>query len=161
MNNDAILQNNEHIKTLMSWNSDSTMSIPNQFYSYLGFQNYYRFPLKFPYSIHCSPFKDNGELYNEETVQRFDENDNGEINMNVASISKLALDENYLLIEQLNIINNKSQKTYCLFNFNNQEQSIFTSEKELFKTALNKGFKGKQKLISIEEYALLFEEQRP
>ena len=156
-----MLQNNEHIKTLMSWTTDSATVIPNQFYSYLGFQNYYRFPLKFPYSIHCSPFKDNGELYNEKVVQRFDENDNGEINMNVASISKLALDENYLLIEQLNIINNKSQKTYCLFNFRSEEQTIFTSEKELFKIAQSMGFKGKQKLMSIEEYAKLFEEQTP
>lgn len=161
LNNDVLIQNNEHIKTLMGWNKDTTTYIPNQFYSYLGFQNYYRFPLKFPYSIHCSPFKDNGELYNEKQVERFDENDNGEINMNVASISKLALDEHYLLLEQVNIINNKAQKTYCLFQFENEEQEIFTSTKELFKAARNKGYKGADTLMSIESYATLFEESMP
>lgn len=157
MSNDIVISNNEHIKTLMSWNKDSLTYVPNQFYSYLGFQNYYRFPLKYPYSIHCSPFKDNGEMYNEKQVERFDENDNGEINVNIANISKLALDQNYILMEQLSIINNKAQKTYCLFNFNNEEQTIFTSTKELFKCARSKGYKGADTLMSIETYAKLFE----
>ena len=73
---------------------------PEQFYTYLGFKDYYRYPLRYPYSIHCMFTQDNGELYNESNVSRFDENDNGEIFAGLNNINKIAFDKSYLLVEQ-------------------------------------------------------------
>ena len=42
-----LLQTNDHVKKLVTYTNDTTIS--TQFYTYLGFENYYRFPLKFPY----------------------------------------------------------------------------------------------------------------
>lgn len=106
--NDALLQTNNHLQKLKSYDADS-ITVLNQFYTYLGFESYYRFPLRYPYSIHCSPFRDNGELYNEKNVIQFDINDNGESTTNILNISKLALDKNYLLLEQ-SITSTRSNK---------------------------------------------------
>lgn len=154
--NDSAIYKNKHIQQLIRWENDTTQQVPPPFYSYLGFDSYYRFPLKHPYSLHCSPFKDDAELYNELNVERFDQNDNGEINMNLAHISKLALDRNCLLVEQTHVINNTVQKKYCLFNFETQQQTFLTTEYELFKNAVKLGYKGKRVLLSVEEYAQLF-----
>lgn len=155
--NDALLQNNEHLQKLKSYDADSII-VPNQFYTYLGFESYYRFPLRYPYSIHCSPFRDNGELFNEKNVIQFDINDNGESTTNILNISKLALDRNYLLLEQsiTSTRSNKIEKKYLLFSFDNDQKEEAFSEKELLKLAKSKGFKGSNSLMTIEEYDLLF-----
>lgn len=155
--NDNLLQTNEHIKYLKSFESDS-ISLPNQFYTYLGFENYYRFPLRYPFSIHCSPFKDNGELYNEKEVLQFDVNDNGEVQTQIINISRLALDKNYLLLEQSVTSNhsNKMEKHYLLFSFITETKEEAVSEKELIKLAKGYGYKGASHLITIEEYSELF-----
>ena len=153
----ALLQTNNHLQKLKSYDADS-ITVPNQFYTYLGFESYYRFPLRYPYSIHCSPFRDNGELYNEKNVIQFDINDNGESTTNILNISKLTLDKNYLLLEQsiTSTRSNKIEKKYILFSFNTAQKEEAFSEKELFKLAKNKGFKGSNSLMTIEEYDLLF-----
>lgn len=155
--NDALLQTNEHLQKLKSYDADS-MTVPNQFYTYLGFESYYRFPLRYPYSIHCLPFRDNGELYNEKNVIQFDINDNGESTTNILNISKLALDKNYLLLEQsiTSTRSNKVEKKYLLFSFDTEQKEEASSEKELLKLAKAKGFKGSNTLMTIEEYDLLF-----
>ncbi len=155
--NDALLQTNEHLQRLKSYDTDS-ITVPNQFYTYLGFESYYRFPLRYPYSIHCSPFRDNGELYNEKNVIQFDINDNGESTTNILNISKLALDKNYLLLEQsiTSTRSNKIDKKYLLFSFDSEQKVEVSTEKELLKLAKNKGFKGANALMSLEEYDLLF-----
>ena len=67
------------IKVLKSYLSSNILNNePEEFYTYSGFKDYYRYPLRYPFSIHCINSKENGELYNEVTVNRFDENDNGE-----------------------------------------------------------------------------------
>ncbi len=155
--NDALLQTNSHLQKLKSYDADSII-VPNQFYTYLGFESYYRFPLRYPYSIHCSPFRDNGELYNEKNVNQFDINDNGESTTNILNISKLALDKNYLLLEQsiTSTRSNKVEKKYLLFSFDSEQKEEVSSEKELLKLAKSKGFKGSNTLMTIEEYDLLF-----
>lgn len=155
--NDALLQTNNHLQKLKSYDADSN-TVPNQFYTYLGFESYYRFPLRYPYSIHCSPFRDNGELYNEKNVIQFDINDNGESTTNILNISKLTLDKNYLLLEQsiTSTRSNKIEKKYILFSFDTAQKEEAFSEKELFKLAKTKGFKGSNSLMTIEEYDLLF-----
>jgi hypothetical protein len=151
-----IVQTNEHLQKLKSYDADS-MTIPNQFYTYLGFESYYRFPLRYPYSIHCSPFRDNGELFNERNVIQFDINDNGESTTNIINISKLALDKTYLLLEQsiTSTRSNKVEKKYLLFSFDTGQKEEATSEKELVKLAQTKGFKGSNTLMTIEDYDLL------
>jgi hypothetical protein len=150
------LESNEQIKLLKSYYADSA-AVPDQFYYYLGFDTYYRFPLRYPYSIHCSLFKENGGLFNESKVTRFDENDNGEIATGIDQIDRLALDKSYLLLDR-KVTSDRSADPihhYVLFTFETGESMQANSEKELLKLAKQKGYKGSNKLITINEYSEL------
>jgi hypothetical protein len=152
------LKNNEQIQLLKNYTSDSA-SVPGQFYYYLGFESYYRLPLRYPYSIHCNLFRDNGELYNEKNVKRFDENDNGEILLPVDKIDRIAFDRNFLLIDR-KVASTRSADYvhhYVLFSFETEKTEEADSEKELLQLATSKGYTGKPHLISLEEYSRLFQ----
>lgn len=151
------LQSNGQIRLLKTYYPDST-AVPDQFYYYMGFESYYRFPLRYPYSIHCNLFKENGDLYDESKVVRFDENDNGEIQTSIDKIDRLALDKNYLLIDR-KVNSTRSADPihhYVLFHFDSGQSEEAASEKELFRLAKQKGYTGVQKLITINEYNDLF-----
>jgi hypothetical protein len=155
--NQAELQSNEHIQSLKSYYPDSA-AVPDQFYYYMGFESYYRFPLRYPYSIHCNLFKEKGDLYDESRVARFDENDNGEIKTSIDQIDRIALDKNYLLIDR-KVNSTRSADPihhYVLFHFDSGKSEEAASEKELFRLAKQKGYRGAEKLITINEYNDLF-----
>lgn len=138
--------------------SDSASHIPEQFYTYFGFKDYYRFPLTYPYSIHCNYYKGNGELYNEANVVHFDENDNGETYIGPDNITRLTFDKNWLLIEQTKTSTrtDKLITHYFLFDFVTEKQTEVHTEKDLFKLAKEKGYTGSDSLMTIEAYDRLF-----
>jgi hypothetical protein len=147
------------IKTLKSYlNTSSVNNEPEEFYTYLGFKDYYRYPLKYPYSIHCMFTKDNGELYNEANVNRFDENDNGEIYSGISNINKIAFDKNYLLIEQT-ISSTRTDKIifrYLLYHFDDEKKEEVPSMQKLIDIAKQKGYSGPDTLMTFEQYQKLF-----
>jgi len=130
-----------------------------EFYTYLGFKDYYRYPLRYPYSIHCMYDQNNGELYNESNVNRFDENDNGEVYAGLSEINKIAFDQNYLLVEQ-NVSSTRTDKTinhYILYDLTTEKEEETTSLTKLLQLAKSKGYTGPDDLISLEEYGRLFQ----
>jgi len=131
---------------------------PIEFYTYLGFKNYYRYPLKYPYSIHAMHDQTDGELFNEVNVTNFDENDNGEQFTGINHIQKIAFDKNYLLIEQVisSKYNEEKELYYILYNMNNEKQEKVSSYKDLLKIAKSKGYSGPDILMSLEDYRNLF-----
>jgi hypothetical protein len=131
---------------------------PEEFYSYLGFKDYYRYPLRYPYSVHCIYDQTTGELYNEINVTRFDENDNGEIYSGIEQINKIAFDKNHLLIEQ-EITSSRTDKLkyrYVLFNFNSEKKEEYSTLQKLLESAKEKGYNGPDTLMSLKQYYLLF-----
>lgn len=145
------------IQLLKSY-SDSTIQIPEQFYSYFGFKDYYRFPLPYPYSIHCNYYKGNGELFNEGNVMHFDENENGEIFTGIDNITRLAFDKNWLLLEQskTSTRTDKLITHYFLFELKTEKQEEVHTEKDLIRLAKTKGYTGSDSLMTIEAYDQLF-----
>lgn len=133
-------------------------SEPEQFYTYLGFRDYYRYPLRYPYSIHCLDLQENGELYNEANVSRFDENDNGEVYAGISNINKIAFDKTYLLLEQ-SISSTRTDKIinrYILYNLDTEKKEETTSLTKLLQLAKEKGYKGSDTLMTLREYGRLF-----
>lgn len=154
-----MLSNNEQIKSLKALDEkNNKLNVPEEFYTYLGFSNYYRYPLTYPYSIHCNLFKDDGELFNEVNVNRFDENDNGERTVGIENIKKIAFDNKWLLIEYMAELRetNKTEMRYVLFSFEDEKRFDCKSEKEMFKMAFQKGYTGDHSLTTIENYDALF-----
>lgn len=131
---------------------------PEAFYTYSGFKDYYRFPLRYPFSIHSMYSKTNGELYNEVNVIRFDENDNGEIFFGINNINKIAFDKNYLLIEQ-EVTSTRTDKVilhYQLFNFETEKKEEFPNFQKLLQAAKEKGYNGPDSLMTLVQYHQLF-----
>lgn len=149
----------EQIKLLKSYLPANILNNePEQFYTYLGFKDYYRYPIRYPYSIHSNYTKDKGELFNEVNVSRFDENDNGELFAGIGNIDKIAFDKNYLLIEQslTSTRTDKLIKHYILFTFETEKQQEATSLQNLIHLAKEKGYTGADTLMTLEQYHTLF-----
>ncbi|MBI3520274.1 MAG: hypothetical protein HY062_13085 [Bacteroidetes bacterium] len=149
----------QQIKLLKSYlPSNIVNNEPEEFYTYSGFKDYYRYPLRYPYSIHCMYTKNNGELYNEVNVSRFDENDNGEIFTNISNINKIAFDKNYLLVEQA-VSSTRTDKIiyhYLMFNLENEKTEEAPTLNKLLLMAKEKGYTGPDTLMTLEQYHHLF-----
>jgi hypothetical protein len=151
--------NSAQIKLLKSYLPANILNNePEQFYTYLGFKDYYRLPLRYPYSIHCLDSRENGELYNEVNVSRFDENDNGELFSGISNINKIAFDKNYLLIEQdvTSTRTDKVIKHYILFELETEKHQETKSLNSLIELAKEKGYTGADTLMTLEQYHNLF-----
>ncbi len=151
--------NSDQIKLLKSYLDPAMLSNePEEFYTYLGFKDYYRYPLRYPYSIHCMYEKNNGELYNEIKVTRFDENDNGEIYSGISNINRFGFDKNYLLIEQA-LSSTRTDKTiyhYILFDLEIEKKEEVATLQKLLQLAKTKGYTGPDTLMTAEQYGKLF-----
>ncbi|MES2763829.1 MAG: hypothetical protein V4677_16560 [Bacteroidota bacterium] len=147
------------VKLLKSYlPADMVNNEPEEFYSYVGFKDYYRYPLRYPYSIHCMYTKDNGELYNESNVIRFDENDNGEIYAGLSNINRIAFDKNYLLVEQT-VTSTRTDKIinhYILYSFETEKKEEASTLSKLLQLAKEKGYTGSDTLLTMERYHSLF-----
>ena len=165
------LINSESVDTHLAGNTSSQITLlksylpetasgnePEQFYTYLGFKDYYRYPLRYPYSIHCINTKENGELYDESNVSRFDENDNGEIYAGLSNINKIAFDKTYLLVEQAIITpgTDKIINHYILYSLDTEKKEETSSLTKLLQLAKNKGYSGPDTLMTMEQYHSLF-----
>lgn len=157
-NRKYVLTGNKQIELLKSYSKDTLAK--EQFYTYFGFRDYYRFPLRYPYAIHCIDLVDNGSLYNEKSVDQFDKSDNGEIDLNIPGIKRLAFDGRFLLLEQQNEIpgaNEHGNSTlYKVFEFDKDTTYPAKSLKQLFSLARQKGYTGPDTLMTIEQYNGLF-----
>lgn len=153
-----LLKDNAQTALLESYANDTTIN--KQFYTYFGFRDYYRFPLRYPYAIHCFDLRDNGYLFNEKDVSHFNENNNDDIDLNIPGIKKLAFDQKLLLLEQQNEVtggNTSGPKSeYILFEFDSEQISRHPDTKTLFREAKAKGYGGPDSLMTIEQYNALF-----
>lgn len=125
--------------------------IPNQFYSYLGFRDYYRMPLLYPFSIHCIDQTDRGSLFYELNVERFDASDNGEKSLNIDGITHFSFDSNILLYKQLYDSESKTEK-YLIYFFDSGNTEEFPNQVKMNIRARELNFKGNTKLTSCKDY---------
>jgi hypothetical protein len=125
--------------------------VPEQFYSYLGFRDYYRLPIVWPYSLHCLDSLGDATLYNEANVQQFDVNDNGELSCDINGIMNFAFTTEHLIGMKVKI-ENKPKKVYFAYDFKNKTEKIFKNEQELLNYARGKGFGESTELKSCKDY---------
>lgn len=140
---------NEQIVLLKSYLSDSlNKKVPNEFYTNFGYNEDYRFPLKYPYSIHYAYDLDNGYLKKIE--------DSSQKHLDLSVIKRFDFDKNYFLAESHSYIEGESNMNFVLFHFDNGEIERFATLKELSERAYEIGYKKKIELKDGDEYDLLF-----
>ena len=148
---DSILDS-EHINYLMTLEPDSMKGrVPEQFYSYLGFRDYFRLPLFWPYSLHCMDSLGDGALFDESSVQQFDVNDNGELSCDLTGIMNFAFNKDHLIGMKVKI-ENKPKKVFFAYDFKTKKERVFKTEQELMGFASAHGFGDNVELRSCKEY---------
>jgi len=129
---------------------------PLQFYNYLGFRDYFRMPLRYPYAIHCSDSLYKGNLFDEIDVQKFDVNDNGEKDCHLNNIVAFAFDKNYMLIKTSELKSGKEEIQFLIFNFDSQDIERFKTLEQLTKRAKERDFSSPIQLLDCKTYYELF-----
>ncbi|MDZ4663700.1 MAG: hypothetical protein SGJ15_02380 [Bacteroidota bacterium] len=148
---DSLLES-ASINYLMSLEPDSVKGkVHAQFYGYLGFRDYYRLPIVWPYSLHCMDSLGDGTLYNEANVQQFDINDNGELSCDVNGIMTFAFTKEHLIGMRVKI-ENKPKKVYFAYDFKGKSENFFKNEQELLYYAQEIGFDKSTELKSCKDY---------
>jgi hypothetical protein len=141
------------VKSLQSFEADSLRGkVDTSFYTYLGFRDWWRLPLMYPYSIHCVDVVNHGQLVSEKEVANVTTANDSKIRaMGVINITHLSFDKKLLLVRVQD-----TTAQYVLFDLADQNQEIFQSEAELLKKADLEGFSGPKKLESLQEYMARF-----
>lgn len=148
---DSVLKSRS-VAYLISLEPDSMKGrVPEQFYSYLGFRDYFRLPLAWPYSLHCMDSLGDAMLYEESNVQQFDVNDNGERSCNVHGIMDFEFTKDHLIGRKV-IIEEKPKNIFFAYDLKNRTEKEFKSFVELMNYASTKGFDTKTQLKSCKEY---------
>lgn len=148
---------NEMVKKLKEFEvMNHETNVPKKFYVYYGFSDYYRMPITYPYSMHCTDVLETATLYNEENVSEFNVNDNGEVETELSNIKEFAFD-NSALIAKIGASGNK-QEMFNVYSLTSSKMAAFTSLKEAFKTARKEfGYRGYDTLINVLDYHKLFQ----
>ena len=150
------IPNNPTLLKLKSFENDSGAA-PKEFYVYFGFQDYYRMPLKYPYSLHCTDILEKASLYNEINVSEFNVSDNGEKDCALVEITEFAFDNKIIIAKQRLKESEKEAEKFVIYEFNSGNKMDFNSQKEVFAMA-KKQFKynGPDTLVPVLKYYRLF-----
>ncbi len=127
--------------------SDLDSEIPDGFFNYFGFRDYYRLPLTYPFSIHCIDELDNGQLYNEKFVTEFDRNDNGETALNLTEIHAFLLDKNYLVAEL-----KTARNTFVIYYFSSDKQEVYQTKAQVVERLQQLNFRGNTNWKTCKDY---------
>ncbi len=150
------LNTNETVKKLKEFevmNAETTA--PKEFYVYYGFNDYYRMPLAYPFSLHSTDVLESATLFNEKNVSEFNINDNGEEDCGVNGISEFAFDHSVIVAK---IKEGQGKKeAYQVYSFIEKKLAVRNSLKEAFQTARKEfNYRGYDTLINVLEYNKLF-----
>jgi hypothetical protein len=130
--------------------------ISSAFYHYLGFRDYYRLPLVYPYSIHCMETPSKGDLYNEKNVLKFDENDNGEEDCRLYSIVEFAFNSKMLLARAETEEKKVKKEKFALYDFETGKKMEFEKKDEMLSFAKKLGYGESIQFYTPERYLELF-----
>jgi hypothetical protein len=125
---------------------ESLRSIPEAFYTYDGFRDWWRMPLVFPYQLMCVDSKDRAFL--EKYDVRYSVDDPNKSSSQLCyGISRLQTDNKVLVFER----QEETNMEYGIFVYASATQSAFGDEKSAWEAAAHEGFSGKPQMKSVEE----------
>ena len=149
------LNTNEMVLKLKEFEAmNSSVHVPKEFYVYYGFADYYRMPITYPYSLHCTDVLETASLYNEKNVSELNINDNGEKEVGLNKITEIAFDNSALIVKTKSELN-----PFSVFSLQDEAMRISqcSSQALALKTARKEyGYRGYDTLIKILDYNNLF-----
>jgi hypothetical protein len=150
---------NVQMKKIRSYIPDDVEAgIDPSFFTYFGNQSSFRFPLVYPYSIHCMDVKDFGTLVDESKVTDVKNGGGSEENI-LFGVTHFNYDGKMLLLQTTNKLSDgdtKEKISYFIYDYATKKLTEFNSETELYKKAGKLGYEGNKELMSITDYDYLF-----
>jgi hypothetical protein len=129
--------------------------VPDSYYTYYGYRDWWRFPVVYPYSITCIDAMDYGTLTNDSGRTNFEEG-NPAINA-TPQFTKFTFDANCFAAEEYYSQGEKSpEKPFFIREFKNGTIIRFKDEESLNKNLKERNFNGEKKMISIRKYSERF-----
>ena len=128
--------------------------VPDAFYYYYGFRDYWHFPLVYPYAISCIDIIDKGEIENDSGKTNFEEG--GLINTISPEFDSFIFDKNYFAAKIYSVNRSGPDEKYFLFSFDDGKKEMFNSKNELMKKLDAVKFEGDRNFITTREYSRRF-----
>lgn len=151
---------NAQIEKIKSYIPDEREAgISPSFFTYFGSRDAFRYPLVYPYSIHCIDVKDFGTLVDESRVVDVKSNNSGEEENILFGVTHFNYDDKMLLLQttsKLSPSDEKEKISYYIYDYATKKLTEFDTEAALLKKAGKLNYKGDKKLISISDYDYLF-----
>lgn len=129
--------------------------IPKSFYSSLGFRDWYRIPIVYPYSFVCIDVVDHGALYNDVNSQDFSVDNHSSISTSIKEIRKFSMNKTHLMGE-FESRWDSTEKGFVIFQFSNGMSQEFDSFHKFLPEANMHGFDTLQPMMTLREYWDLF-----
>lgn len=145
------------IELLKSYTPDTLRSsVPETFYTYFGFRDWYRYPLVYPYSLNCIDEKNYGTIVSESGVADIEYDGNGSRNTAVQGIVQFGFNQDYLVAKCVDHLSTKKDTSYVVFEFKNENSAFYNNTDEFEQALYEINFTGGDSLISVPEYEELF-----
>lgn len=138
--------------------ADVLPTVPEDFYTYPGFRDWWRFPLVYPYSIHTIDDLERGRLCRHSRGQRIAHAE--EKHLQIADLTHLTFDGSFMIAR---VDSNPpppfrhagdalEPASWIVFRFETGTFDRFASEAEAISSAKEQGFAGSTKLESVETH---------
>jgi hypothetical protein len=142
---------NATMKYIREASGKKDLFIRESYYTYFGTSSEARFPVVYPFAIHCWDTKDYGTLVNEEQVEDIRYNPGKEENV-VFNIHRFAFDDKYILLKTATIQGDTSSAVYMLYNMDKKISETFDTQDKLMKAAKKAGYSGDIEMMSLWDY---------
>jgi uncharacterized membrane protein len=131
--------------------------IPDDYYTYYGFRDYWRFPTVFPYSIICIDVLDYGHLYNDTETKDFKQG--GSFSVQSDYFDEFTFDKNVIICKKCKTrfdADSVNVTGYFILEFSTGKTIQSTSLSETYKKAKQLNYSGDTSFTSIKNYASKF-----
>lgn len=146
----------DYIRTLKAYEPDKYKGrVPEGYYTYYGFRDWWRFPVVYPYSLTCIEGLDHGILNNDSARTNFEEG-NPVVDAS-PNFTRFTFDANYFAAEIYISPQEKSTEMhYFIIEFESGRITKYKDEENMNIKLSELNFKGEKKMISIRKYSERF-----
>ena len=137
----------EHIAKLKSYVPTATLKkVPEDFFTYGGYRDWYRFPLVYPYSVHMCDVLTEGQLCKHDGHSSIPDGQEYGMQGAYAALTHLNFDGKLMVARS-----NDAGGTWVLFDFKTGNATTYPSEPALLTAAKAAGYTGDQRLWTLKE----------
>ncbi len=146
----------DYVRTLKTYEPEKYKGrVPDGYYTYFGFRDWWRFPVVYPYSLTCIDVMDKGMLTNDSARTNFEE---GNPSLGATpDFTRFTFDANYFAAELYESAGEKTQSaSFFILEFKSGKITNYKDAQSLNKKMEELNFKGDKIMTTIRKYSERF-----